>query len=131
MRRITKVASFIVPVAISLAVGYMLGGRIDRCTDKVWCLELVAGCELDYHVPPVNAVALACPGVDLMRIWPLPIVQPWCETPEPYEELARARPGLVTLTEGDRLQLLPADGLATGRVKYIYMKSSLSVAGRG
>ena len=85
----------------------LVASRIHRFSDTVWQLELVAGCELDYHIPPVNAVALACPGVDLMRIWPLPITQPWCETPEPYEELAWARhPNLLTPTEVDRLQLV-------------------------
>ena len=33
-----------------------------------------SGCYLDYHTP---AVALACPGVDYIRLWPLPVTQPW------------------------------------------------------
>jgi len=40
-------------------------------------------CYLDYHTP---AVALACPGVDYIRLWPLPVKQPWQETPDPLPE---------------------------------------------
>ena len=47
-------------------------------------VRLVAGCEMDYHTS-IRAVALACPGVDYMRMWPLPVVQPWESTPDPVE----------------------------------------------
>ena len=52
----------LLPLAF-LALGLLLGSRIDRFTDDVWRLRLVARCEVHYHVPPISAVALACPGV--------------------------------------------------------------------
>lgn len=42
----------------------------------VYTLKLVAGCYPDYHTP-IHAVALACPGVDYTRLWPLPVERPW------------------------------------------------------
>ena len=47
-----------------------------RLTEDVWTIKLVARCHLDYHTP-IHAVALACPGVDYIRLWPLPVTQPW------------------------------------------------------
>ena len=41
-------------------------------------------CFVDYHTP-IQAVALACPETDYIRLWPLPVVQPW---PDPTD-----RPG--------------------------------------
>jgi hypothetical protein len=55
---------------------------------------LVAGCEMDF-VTSVGAVALACPGVDYMRVWPLPVVQPWEGTPDPIEGWMAERGGTV------------------------------------
>jgi hypothetical protein len=40
----------------------------------VWTANLVGRFFLDYHVS-IHAVALACPGIDYMRLWPLPVVQ--------------------------------------------------------
>ena len=54
-----------------------------RLTQGVWTLTLTGGCYVDYHTP---AVALACPGVDYMRLWPLPVKQPWQETPDPLPD---------------------------------------------
>ena len=51
-----------------LVLGMALGSRIDRFTDDVWRVKLVARCEVHYHKPPVRAVALACPGVDYIRL---------------------------------------------------------------
>jgi hypothetical protein len=34
----------------------------------------------------LGSVALACSGVDYIRSWPLPVVQPWQETPDPFPE---------------------------------------------
>lgn len=38
-------------------------------------------CSVDYHVAQ-GVVALACPGRDLLRLWPLPPAGPWFEDPE-------------------------------------------------
>ena len=40
-----------------------------------------------------GAVALACPGVDYMRLWPLPVVQPWESTPDPVDGWMAERGG--------------------------------------
>jgi hypothetical protein len=54
----------------------LAASRIDQLIPGVWTLELVSGCAMDYHAP-IHAVALACPAVDYIRLWPLPITQPW------------------------------------------------------
>ncbi|MBN2267140.1 MAG: hypothetical protein JW725_02245, partial [Candidatus Babeliaceae bacterium] len=41
-----------------------------------------ARCEIIYidtSLQPVNTLALACPRKDLIRIWPLPVRNPWFE----------------------------------------------------
>jgi hypothetical protein len=35
----------------------------------------------------LSFVALGCPGVDYIRLWPLPVEQPWQETPDPLPDL--------------------------------------------
>ena len=72
--------------------GLALPGRVRRLTETVWTVRLVAGCEMDYHTP-IQAVALACPGVDYMRVWPLPVVQPWESTPDPIDGWVAERGG--------------------------------------
>ena len=48
----------------------------------VTSIGLVRGCELDVYdntLQPAATVVPGCPGVDYMRIWPLPVVRPWEE----------------------------------------------------
>jgi hypothetical protein len=40
---------------------------------------------LDSHTP-IHAIVLACPGVDYIKLWLLPVEQPWQETPDPLPE---------------------------------------------
>ena len=40
-------------------------------------------CEVRGHLPPVSALALACPGVDYIRLWPRTMVQSWEERTSP------------------------------------------------
>ena len=56
-------------------------GYAERFSDDVWTLHL-RDCDLDYHIP-IRSVALACPGLDYMRLWPLPIQRPWYEPERP------------------------------------------------
>ena len=56
----------------------------ERFSDDVWTLHL-KDCDLDYHIP-IRSIALACPGLDYMRLWPLPVEQPWQETPDPLPD---------------------------------------------
>jgi len=53
-----------------------------RC--KIW--------SLDTSLQPTHTVALACPGVDLIRLWPLPIQHPWFEdsAEPPVDDLQRS-----------------------------------------
>jgi len=55
--------------------------RTSRLTDDIWTIRL-GECHLGYHTR-MHAVALACPGVDYIKLWPLPVEQPWLETPDP------------------------------------------------
>lgn len=59
---------------IRLNINKTLEGLID--------IELIAGCNLWIISPPLQpmkTVVLACPGRDAIRLWPLPIVDPWSE----------------------------------------------------
>lgn len=49
--------------------------------EGVWTVRL-RSCYLDHHTP-IHAVALACPGVDYIKLWPLPVEGPWQQTPDP------------------------------------------------
>ena len=57
----------------------------ERYSEGVWTLKLAGNCDLDYHAN-IHALALACPGVDYLRLWPLPVEQPWQETPDPLPD---------------------------------------------
>ena len=46
----------------------------ERFSDDVWALRL-GDCDLDFHAN-IHALALAYPGVDYVRLWPLPVEQP-------------------------------------------------------
>jgi len=43
----------------------------EKHTREIWAVSL-RDCDLDYH-PKIHAVPLACPGVDHIRLWPLPV----------------------------------------------------------
>ena len=77
-----RTARIILVSLVFLLLGMALGSRVDQPTEDVWRVRLVARYELHYHKPPISAVGLACPGVDYMRPWPLPVIQPWDERPE-------------------------------------------------
>jgi hypothetical protein len=72
---------FTTSFAISLVVSYLLLTLI--ASYPITSLEdiyLPFGCELWYMdtiTQPINTLVLACPGVDLIRLWPLPIIRPW------------------------------------------------------
>ena len=67
-----------------LAVSVVTGA--EKHTADIWTIRL-RDCYLDYHHTSIDAFALACPGVDYTRLWPLPVVQPWpdpTDKPEPW-----------------------------------------------
>lgn len=71
--------SLLVAAAISLALQSPLPGG-------VFALPLGA-CEL-WAYGDQQAAAIACPGHDLIRVWPLPVMSPW------FEDLPQPDPGL-------------------------------------
>ena len=45
-------------------------------------LSLINKCEMvfiDKRLQPVYTVVLDCPGKDSIKVWPLPVVDPWFE----------------------------------------------------
>ena len=59
--------------------------HLDRVTEKEQLSIYLRRETLDYHAN-IHAVALACPGVDYIRLWPLPVEQPWQETLDPLPD---------------------------------------------
>jgi hypothetical protein len=59
----------------------LLVSRVGEHVEGVWSLELERRCYLNYHVS-IQAVGLACLGMDYMRLWSLPVRQPW---PDPTD----------------------------------------------
>jgi hypothetical protein len=73
---------FLLILNISLIAAFLVG-TAERLTDDVWTVRL-RGCYLDYH-ESIHTMALACPGVDCIKLWPLPVEQSWWE-PDPLPE---------------------------------------------
>jgi len=81
MRR--QVIMFLLVFTITLAASYsLLSSRTSSDIDGVNGFRLVGGCKL-YHftqpAQPMNAWVLAFPRRDIIRLWPLPVQQPWFE----------------------------------------------------
>lgn len=62
----------------------LLAGRIESGPAVgIWSLD--AGlCDLACFTPPAQparTLVLLCPGVDAIRLWPWPPIQPWAEDP--------------------------------------------------
>ena len=78
----TKYIIFLVILNISLIAAFLVGSA-ERLTDDVWTVRL-KDCYLDY-LESIHAAALARPGVDYIKLWPLPVEKPWWE-PEPLPD---------------------------------------------
>jgi hypothetical protein len=76
--------AFLVLLNLIFIVAFLVT-RVDQVTNNVYTLKLVGGCYVDYYAP-IQAVELACPGVDHIRPWPM--VQPWPD-PTDWPEGAR------------------------------------------
>jgi len=74
---------FLVILNVSIIAAFLVGNA-ERLTEDVSTARL-RDCYLDYHTP-IHAVALACLGVDYIKLWPLPVEQPWQETPDPLPD---------------------------------------------
>ncbi len=80
--RKTIITIFLVALITMPLVYAALAARTTYTIDGVKSIRLVDRCELDYFdntVQPVRTLALACPGMDYIRLWPLPIQQLWFE----------------------------------------------------
>ena len=56
--------------------------RTYSVVDGAKSLRLINNCEMvfiDKRLQPVYTVVLDCPGKDSIRLWPLPVVDPWFE----------------------------------------------------
>jgi hypothetical protein len=81
MKRTAKLFFFSFLATLSLAFG-VLSLRSYQVVERVTGVKLVGGCELYFFSPPAKpekTLALACPRVDLIRLWPLPVTTTWFE----------------------------------------------------
>lgn len=68
-------------LVLVLVAGIAIANKPQKLSDGVWSVE-VGRCAVDYYTPPTQdqrTLVLACPGVDLIRLWPWPPMQPWFE----------------------------------------------------
>jgi hypothetical protein len=83
---------FCLSFPITFLLALFLASRIDQPVPGATSIKLIAGCWLDFldtRLQPVFTVALACPREDYIRLWPLPIKQPWSEDPAVPERLKK------------------------------------------
>ena len=78
-----KVVLFLIFAAIifTLSVSFLSSG-IDEIVPGALAIDLTGSCELihfDTTLQPVNILVLSCSKMDMIRLWPLPIEQPWFE----------------------------------------------------
>lgn len=78
-----NIIAFTLAFMIAFLLGYgLLSMRTYQPIDGVTALRLIGRCELEYFdttLQPINTLVLSCPRVDYIRLWPLPIQQPWFE----------------------------------------------------
>jgi hypothetical protein len=81
MRRRVIVFLFVFTITLLATYG-LLSFRPYSVVEGVTGIRLVGECKL-YHfsqpAQPMTTLVLACPRTDLIRLWPLPVQQPWFE----------------------------------------------------
>jgi hypothetical protein len=92
LMKVTKVFLLLFLVVLSLIA--LVIARSLHPIPGVTEIKLLVGCQLEYFdttAQPVSTLVLSCPRVDSIRLWPLPILQPWFEHPilPPGSRLAR------------------------------------------
>ena len=63
-------------------LGFVFMQRTYSIVNGAKSLRLINNCEMvfiDTRLQPVNTVVLDCTGKDSIRLWPLPVVDPWVE----------------------------------------------------
>jgi hypothetical protein len=71
--------AFFLMITVSSAI---LNVRTEKMIENVYTTHLTADCDLDNYSPPAQpqrTLVLACSHTDLIRLWPLPVIQPWFE----------------------------------------------------
>jgi hypothetical protein len=77
--------SFLVTILCVL----LLASRTERVIPGVIAVTLFGDCQVEFYdttIQPVFTLALACPRVDVIRLWPFPVKQPWNEKQIPIYE---------------------------------------------
>ena len=88
-----------ISLALTLALILAARARTYELIPHVYTLDL-GPCAIDYYTPPAQpqvTLTAACPGRDMLRLWPWPPVTPWDEDhdrPQPPHRL----PGRITDT---------------------------------
>jgi hypothetical protein len=74
----------LVAFLVTLGLVVLIVFQISQPVSGVKVVKLVADCQLEFYdttAQPVFTAVLSCPRVDSIRLWPLPILQPWLEDP--------------------------------------------------
>ena len=81
MKRKVLVFTITFVITFSLAFSYLWLRTEERIPGTV-TTKLPVRCEIvqfGLNLQPVFTIALACPRMDMIRLWPLPVQQPWFE----------------------------------------------------
>jgi hypothetical protein len=73
-----NLAVFLIIALVSL----MIVLNMKEISPGVTTIQLVGNCEIEIYSGSVQRVftaVFACPRTDMIRFWPLPVVQPWFE----------------------------------------------------
>lgn len=115
-RRVRRLWLSIVITGVSVATHWLLFQRREIVPGVT--ARPLGPCDVQYHAK-WRATVLACPGTDLIKVWPLPIVQPWYEDP-----FADKR----TVEDNRSLTLPRHDGFQTRAAPYYRRQLLLLVA---
>jgi hypothetical protein len=84
---------FLLAFTISLVLGYaLLASQPTESIPGAKFIELAGRCKLilfDTRLHRMNTLVLACPRTDMIRLWPLPVQQPW------FEDWWEDKPGFI------------------------------------
>ena len=68
----------------------VMAQRTFHVAEGITAMHLPGNCELQYYTPPAqpaNTLVLTCPMMIMIRLWPLPVQQPWFE--DKWESIER------------------------------------------
>jgi len=60
----------------------VMAQRTFQVAEGITAMHLPGNCQMQYYTPPaqpVNTLVLTCPTMIMIRLWPLPVQQPWLE----------------------------------------------------